>query len=41
MVVFLVGFKDQCNQLSSTVQDLSNLGVTCPSSLSFLKQAGA
>lgn len=41
MVVFLVGFKDQCNQLSSTVQNLSSFGVTCPSSLSFLKQAGA
>lgn len=41
MVVFLVGLKNGCNQLNSTVQNVSDLGVTCPSSLSFHKWAGA
>lgn len=36
MVGFLVGLKVGYNQLSSAVQNLSNLGVTCPRSLFFL-----
>lgn len=36
MVGFLVGLKVGYNQLSSTVQNLSNLGVTCPRSFFFL-----